>query len=150
MEVRYERADDGASILLQFKNGAQGVIVASAALYEDSPFGQTHHKEFHGSEGTLYTLNDWDKVQEVRGARVGEGMPKPLPIPDEIWGNARRDSVHNTYRDVFRQQDHMARAWIRRHPSGYRFFSFIYRCRLCSKDHCGLSAQRQRRTPCAD
>ena len=108
----YVRADDGASILLQFKNGAQGVIVASAVLYEDTPFGQTHHKEFHGSDGTLYTLNDWATIQEVKGAKVGEGMVKPLPIPDEIWGNARRDTVHNTYRDVFREQDFMARAWI--------------------------------------
>ncbi|MEM9952811.1 MAG: Gfo/Idh/MocA family oxidoreductase [Chloroflexota bacterium] len=108
----YIRADDGASIVMQFKNGAQGTIVASTVLYEDTPFGQTHHMDFHGSAGTLYYYNDWDTVQEVRGARVGEGMVQLLPIPDDIWGNARRDTVHNTYRDVFREQDHMARGWI--------------------------------------
>ena len=108
----YGRSEDSSSILLQFKSGAQGIIVASATMYEDTPFGQTHHKEFHGSEGTLYTHNDWDKIQEVRGARVGEGMLKDIPIPDEIWGKVRRDTVHNTYRDIFRQQDYMARGWI--------------------------------------
>jgi len=108
----YVRADDSSSILIQFKNGAQGVIMASAVLYEDTPFGQTHHKEFHGSEGTIYTYNDWNTVQEVRGAQVGEGMIQPLPIPDDVWGNVRRDTVHNTYRDVFRQNDFMARGWI--------------------------------------
>ncbi len=108
----YVRAEDTNSILLQFKNGAQGNIVASAALYEDSPFGQTHHKEFHGSGGTIYTVNDWDTVQAVQGARAGEGMVQALPIPDEIWGSVRRDTVHNTYRDVFRTNDYMARGWV--------------------------------------
>ena len=108
----YERADDGGSILLQFKNGAQGVIMASAVAYEDTPFGQNHEMEFHGSGGTLYAKVDWDKKQEVQGAREGEGMVKPLPIPDEIWGKARRDTVHNTYKDVFREHDFMARGWI--------------------------------------
>ena len=110
--IAYERGDDSASILVQFKNGAQGVIVASAVLYEDTPLGQTHHMELHGSDGTLYSFIDWDTIQEVRGAKVGEGMIKPLPIPDDIWGNARRDTVMNTYKDTFHNHDFMARGWI--------------------------------------
>jgi predicted dehydrogenase len=35
-----------------------------------------------------------------------------LPIPEEIWQGARRDTVHNTYRDVFRTQESMARQWV--------------------------------------
>ncbi|MCB9452844.1 MAG: Gfo/Idh/MocA family oxidoreductase [Anaerolineaceae bacterium] len=143
----YVRADDGAMILLQFKNGAQGVIVASAVLYEDTPFGQTHHKEFHGSEGTLYTFNDWDTIQEVKGARVGEGMIKPLPIPDEIWGGVRCDTVHNTYRDVFREQDYMARGWINDilhdTPSSPSFADAAYIQRVIAA--CQLSAKEDRR-----
>ncbi len=108
----YVRGDDSCSILLQFKSGAQGVIVASAVCYEDTPFGQRHQMEFHGSAGTLYCSNDWDTVQQVKGARVGEGMIKDLPIPDDIWGSARQDTVHNTYRDVFREHDFMTRGWI--------------------------------------
>ena len=143
----YVRADDGASILLQFKNGAQGVIVASTVLYEDSPFGQTHHKEFHGSDGTLYSLNDWDTIQEVRGAKVGEGMIKTLPIPDNIWGNVRRDTVHNTYRDVFREQDFMARGWINDilndTVSSPSFADAVYIQRIIAA--CQLSAKEDRR-----
>ncbi|MCB9452843.1 MAG: Gfo/Idh/MocA family oxidoreductase [Anaerolineaceae bacterium] len=110
--VDYERGDDSASILLQFKNGAQGVVVATAVGYEDTPLGQTHHMELHGSEGTLYSFIDWDTIQQVRGARVGEGMIKELPIPDDIWGSVRHDTVMNTYKDTFHQENHMARGWV--------------------------------------
>jgi predicted dehydrogenase len=105
--------DDTAMVMLEFANGAQGMIHATTVCYEDSSFGQTHHMEFHGSEGTLYSFTDWDKVQYVHGAQVGEGLPHDLPIPDDIWGNARRDTVHNTYRDVFRQEGHMIGDFIK-------------------------------------
>ncbi len=108
----YERADDSASVLVRFKNGAQAVLVVSAVCYEDTPFGQTHHMEFHGSDGTLYYFCDWDTVQEVKGAKVGDGAPKLLPIPEEVWGKSRRNTVHNTYRDMFRENDFMARGLI--------------------------------------
>ncbi len=35
-----------------------------------------------------------------------------LPIPDDIWGGARRDRVHDTYRDVFRVNRAMIGDWI--------------------------------------
>jgi predicted dehydrogenase len=108
----YERGDDSAMLLLEFESGAQGNIHVSAVSYEGTPFGQTHHIELHGSEGTLYSFTDWDKMQEVRGARAGEGMPKPIAIPAAIWGAARQDTVHNTYRDVFRLEDNMTRGFI--------------------------------------
>ena len=108
----YEQADDTAMLMLTFANGAQGVIHVTTVAYEDTPFGQTHHMEFHGSKGTLYNFIDWDKTQRVSGARVSQGAVKELPIPEHIWGNARHDSVHNTYRDIFRQQDFMTREFI--------------------------------------
>jgi predicted dehydrogenase len=84
----------------------------SAVCWEGTPFGQTHHAEIHGSEGTLYAIIDWDTVQEVRGVRPGdEGGPRLLPVPEELWQGARRSSVHDTYRDLFRSGDTMARAW---------------------------------------
>ena len=43
---------------------------------------------------------------------MGEGMPRELPIPDHIWGKSRRDTVHNTYRDMFRKEDFMIRQFI--------------------------------------
>ena len=108
----YEVLDDSCMLTLEFVSGALGMIHCTALCYEDTPFGQTHHMEFHGSDGTLYSFSDWDKIQQVKGARVGEGMVRELPIPDHIWGNARRDTAHNTYRDMFRSEDFMIRGFI--------------------------------------
>lgn len=108
----YELADDSAVIMLEFENGARGVLHLSSVSYEETPFGQTHHMEFHGSGGTLYSFTDWDKTQSVSGARVGEGAIHDLPIPDHIWGTARRDVVHDTYKDIFRDHDFMARGFV--------------------------------------
>ena len=108
----YEVGDDSCMLTVEFANGAMGSIHCTAVCYEDTPFGQTHHMEFHGADGTLYSFTDWDKIQQVKGARVGEGMIRELPIPDHIWGDARRDTVHNTYRDMFRSQDFMIRGFI--------------------------------------
>jgi predicted dehydrogenase len=68
--------------------------------------------EFHGSGGTLYSFTDWDKTQSVSGAREGEGAVHDLPIPDHIWGTARRGSVPDTYADVFYEHDFMARGFV--------------------------------------
>ncbi|MDH3714452.1 MAG: Gfo/Idh/MocA family oxidoreductase [Gammaproteobacteria bacterium] len=108
----YERSEDTAIVMLSFASGAQGVLHASTVAHEPTPFGQTHHMEFHGSAGTLYSFTDWDTVQRVSGSRHDEATVKELPIPDHIWANARRDTVHNTYRDVFRTQPFMARQFI--------------------------------------
>ena len=108
----YEVTDDSCMLLLEFVNGAAGVIHCTALCYEDTPFGQTHHMEFHGSDGTLYSFTDWDKIQQVKGARTGEGMVRELPIPEHIWGDARRDTVHHTYKDMFRSEDFMIRGFI--------------------------------------
>ncbi len=52
-------------------------------------------------------------MQQIKGLKSGDrGDPQTLPIPDGIWQGARRDTVHNTYRDVFRQQDNMVREFI--------------------------------------
>lgn len=108
----YEPADDSAVMMLEFENGAKGVLHVSAVAYEDTAFGQTHHMEFHGSAGTLHSFTDWEETQSVSGARDGEGAIRNLIIPDEIWGGARRDRVHHTYKDVFRDQDFMARGFV--------------------------------------
>lgn len=108
----YDVGDDSCMLTVEFKNGAIGMIHCTAICYEDTPFGQTHHMEFHGSDGTLYSFTDWDTIQQVKGAKVGEGMIQELPIPDAIWGDARRDTVHNTYKDMFRSEDFMIRGFI--------------------------------------
>ncbi|MEL0075596.1 MAG: hypothetical protein VW708_05645, partial [Ilumatobacter sp.] len=82
----------------------------SAVCWEGTPFNQTHHVEVHGSGGTLYALNDWDTVQEVRGLQAGEiGPAHLLDRPDDIWEGLRTGTVHDTYRDVFRYTEAMTR-----------------------------------------
>jgi len=68
--------------------------------------------DLHGSAGTLHTTTDWIRVQRVEGSREGEPETHELPIPDRVFGTARRDTVHNTYRDVFREQDNMTRGFV--------------------------------------
>jgi predicted dehydrogenase len=108
----YEQADDMAMMMVTFANGAQGSIHVSTVASEETAFGQTHHMELHGSDGTLHSMTDWDTVQRVSGARRGEGAVRELPIPERMWAGARRDTVHNTYRDVFRTQNVMAREFV--------------------------------------
>ena len=109
----YDRCEDSVVMTVRYQSGAYGVLQASAVSWEGTPFGQTHHLEIHGDDGTIYATCDWDIVQEVRGLKRGDtGPAKVLPIPDEIWNGVRRDTVHNTYRDVFRTTDVMTRGWI--------------------------------------
>jgi len=99
----YERGEDSAVMTARFASGAYAVLQVSAVCWEGTEFNQTHQLDVHGSDGTLYAASDWKTVQEVRGVKAGEQGPAALlPIPDHVWGEARRDTVHNTYRDVFR------------------------------------------------
>ena len=109
----YERSEDGAVMTVRFANGAIGVLEVNATCWEGTGFGQTHHLDAHGHDGTLYATCDWDTVQEVRGVRADTpGPAAPLPIPDDVWGRVRRDSVHDTYRDVFRVEGAMIGEFI--------------------------------------
>ena len=120
MNEPYPAADDDAIITCRFANGAQGVIHVSAVCYEDAGLQMQHHFEFHGDGGTLYHETDWVSRQEIRGARVGEGGLRPLPIPEDIWAGGRRDTVHNSYRDVFRAQGRMVGDFVRAVAAGQR------------------------------
>ncbi len=104
----YERGEDSAVITARFTSGAYATLQVSAVCWEGTPLDQTHHLDAHGSDGTIYASCDWDQTQEVRGLKAGERGPAlPLAIPDHIWGAARRESVHDTYRDVFRGEGAM-------------------------------------------
>ena len=110
--VPFPAAEDSAMILLEFENGATGSLHVSAVAHEPNTFGQRHEMELHGSDGTLHVLNDWDRIQRVDGCRAGETSVHELPIPDRLFGTARRDTVTNTYRDTFRKHDNMARGFV--------------------------------------
>jgi predicted dehydrogenase len=108
----FEVAEDAALMLLEFESGATGSLHLSSLAHEPGPFGQRHELDLHGSGGTLRAMSDWRTIQRVEGCRADETAPRELPIPDAIWGTARRDTVHDTYRDVFRTQDHMTRGFV--------------------------------------
>lgn len=111
--VEYEVGEDTALITVRFASGAIGHLTVSAVCWEGTPFGQTHHVEVHGSDGTLQVVNDWDTVQEVRGVRAGEtGPARSLGRPAAIWDGLRTGTVHDTYRDVFRTTEAMTRGWV--------------------------------------
>lgn len=108
----YEPLEDSAALTVRYASGAYSCIQVSSVCWEGDGFGQSHHLEIHGTEGTLYATCDWDRIQEVSGLRKGDPRRQSLPIPDDIWGDLRQDTVHNTYRDVFRTTDSMTRGWI--------------------------------------
>jgi predicted dehydrogenase len=114
----FEAAEDSAMILLEFAGGATGSLHVTSLAYEPGPFGQRHEMELHGSAGSLRSTTDWIRVQRVEGCRDGEAETRELPIPDRVFGGARHDTVHNTYKDVFRRQDHMTRAFVTAIASG--------------------------------
>jgi predicted dehydrogenase len=108
----YEVADDAAIVVVEFENGAQGSLHVTSLAHEPGPFGQRHEIDLHGSGGTLRAMSDWRTIQRVEGCRADEDTPHELPIPEHVWKGARRDTVHNTYRDVFRTQETMTRAFV--------------------------------------
>jgi predicted dehydrogenase len=108
----YEPLEDSAVMNVRYASGAYGVIQVSSVCWEGGNFSQNHQLEIHGTEGTIYAHCDWDTIQDVSGMKKGDNTRSPLPIPDDIWGDVRRDNVHDTYRDVFRTTNAMTRAWI--------------------------------------
>lgn len=118
----YEVCEDMALITVRFASGAVGHLTVSAVCWEGTPFNQTHHVEVHGSDGTLYALNDWDTVREVR--RPKDGATGPASVLDRtpsIWSGLRTGSVHDTYRDVFRATEAMTRGWVSAVAAGRPF-----------------------------
>lgn len=116
----YEAAEDAALMLLEFENGATGSLHMTSLAHEPGPFGQRHEMDLHGSGGTLRSVCDWLTVQRLEGCRADETMPHEMPVPDRLFNGARRDTVHNTYRDVFRTQDTMTRAFVSSIAAGRR------------------------------
>lgn len=108
----YTQTEDSAVMNVRCESGAYAVLHVTAMAWEGTPFGQTHHLEVHGSEGTLYAHSDWNAEQLVRGVRAGQpGPAKALPWPDDLV-ELVEPSVHDTYRKIFRTTDAMARSWV--------------------------------------
>jgi predicted dehydrogenase len=109
----YDVCDDVAMMTARFSSGATAQLLVSAVAWEGTPFGQTHEFDVVGSEGTMHAYCDWDTVQQLRGVRSGQtGPAHDLERSPDIWRGLRTDTLHNTYRDVFRTTDAMTRGWV--------------------------------------
>ena len=109
----YAQAEDSAFITARFESGAMASLHTSAVCWEGTAFGQVHALDLHGTDGTLHAYNDWERTQEITGVKSGERGPATvLPIPDQFWLGAPRDTVHDTYRHIFRHTESMTRAWV--------------------------------------
>ncbi|MGI9624434.1 MAG: Gfo/Idh/MocA family protein, partial [Acidimicrobiales bacterium] len=49
----YEQVEDSVLMTARYQNGALGTIQACSVSWEGTPFGQTHHIDVHGSDGTV-------------------------------------------------------------------------------------------------
>lgn len=99
-------ANDEAALLVQFAQGAQGVIHVSAVTQQGAR-GQQQILRLHGDRGTLeaeYTQTH----SEIRGLRHDEQPFRTLTIPDDILQGV---NPHNQY-EVFTQQSQGVRAFI--------------------------------------
>ena len=81
-------ASDAATLLLEFENGAQGVIQVSAVAHVGDR-GQEQHVILHGEAGTLEADQSFLET-EIRGARHDEKQLVALSVPDRLWGNVDR------------------------------------------------------------
>jgi predicted dehydrogenase len=106
----YEQADDAAMLMVRYKNGAQGLIHASAVANITTPI--LHEFDFYGSEGTLHQVMDLDKIQRVWGGRASEGAEHELEIPARFWGKARREDAGETLADVFQKDGFLIHEFV--------------------------------------
>ena len=84
--------NDAAVMLLQFENGAQGVIQLSAVAHV-ADRGQQHQFVLHGEGGTLEVAVCFAGTEAgmvIRGARLDSDRFETLAVPDDLWGEVDR------------------------------------------------------------
>lgn len=101
-------ANDSAVLVVEFRNGTQGVIHTSAVAYTGASFQDFQRQEvtLHGDAGVLSASVTFGGA-EIRGMRSDEAQMKPLPIPDELWGEVNPESPLDV---------------LVKHPTGARLF----------------------------
>jgi predicted dehydrogenase len=102
----FDPANDSAALLLEFENGAQGIIQLSAMAHT-ADRGQEQHVVLHGEGGTLEVdvhHGGPDAGAGLRGARHDSGRFETLPVPDDFWGDVDRSDFLSSFLSVFRKQ----------------------------------------------
>jgi predicted dehydrogenase len=107
----YEPANDAATLLVEFENGAQGSIQLRAV----SHVGQRSNRQgmiICGEEGTLEVQADFERGGVVYGARNGEDAYRELPLPGEQWKVQAFDDYRRLFNRLFDTQSVGPRAFI--------------------------------------
>jgi predicted dehydrogenase len=104
-------ANDAATLLLEFENGAQGTIQLSAVAHVGER-GQEQHVVLHGESGTLEA--DYSHLDaEIHGVRHDEKQFAALPAPSRLWGDVDQTSpFFDHVGEVFSKQSVGDRAFI--------------------------------------
>ena len=101
-------ANDSALLAVEFRDGTQGAIHASAVAHTD---GVHQEVALYGDGGTLSAfvpIVGGSGRAEIRGARAEEPELRPLPIPGELWGDVRPERPL----DVLTRHSAGARAFV--------------------------------------
>jgi predicted dehydrogenase len=88
----FDPANDSAVLLLEFGNGAQGMIQVSAVAHM-ADRGAEQQLVLHGEEGTLevnVALGGPQAGEVIRGACHDGDRFETLPVPDELWSDVAR------------------------------------------------------------
>lgn len=104
-------ANDSAVLMLQFKNGAQGIIQVSAVAHMAERW-QQQRVILYGEAGTLEADFNLLTEAEVRGARHDEECFSVLPIPDNLRGKIERSTPFNELKELFIKQPVGVRLFI--------------------------------------
>lgn len=84
-------ANDTALLAVEFENGAQGIIEASAVAHMTR--GQQKQIRLYGQSGTLELDSSWAE-DTITVARQDEEQSQILPVPDELWEGVDKSQAH--------------------------------------------------------
>jgi len=100
-------ANDSAALLLQFENGAQGMIHVSAVAHTADRNAE-QYVALHGEAGTIEVdtvLGGAEECVLISGARSDQGRFETLPVPDDLWVDVDRSDIWSSlFPGVFLRQ----------------------------------------------
>jgi predicted dehydrogenase len=107
-----QAANDSALLLLEFANGTQGVIEASAVAQTGERW-MDQRIALHGQSGGLEATIFLGQGTELYGVRHGQSEPQQLVLPDQAWGAVDQSRPFaDKLADLFCQQSIGARLFI--------------------------------------
>ncbi|MDZ4717392.1 MAG: Gfo/Idh/MocA family oxidoreductase [Roseiflexaceae bacterium] len=105
-------ANDSALLLVEFANGTQGVIEASAVAQTGERW-MDQRIALHGQSGGLEATIFFGQGAAMYGARAGQSEPQQLVLPEQAWGAVDQSQPFaSKLAELFCQQSIGARLFI--------------------------------------